>query len=76
MVSVTKAFYQFKRAGKGALSDDSELLHEQIASLQTQNQSLAKQLGKALRSFNAEKPVKLNLSQLLSKEAPTLDFIL
>ena len=44
--------------------EDNEALNEQLAQLQSQSQSLTKQLGKALRSSNFQKPIKLNLSGL------------
>jgi hypothetical protein len=37
---------------------------------------LLKQIGKILRSFNTNQPVKLNLSGLLVKGTEGLDFVL
>ena len=56
--------------------EDNEALNEQLAQLQSQSQTLTKQLGKALRPSNFQKPIKLNLSGLFQRETDQLDYVL
>ena len=61
-------------ADSQSMSENRAVLSEQVYSLQNQNAMITKQIGKLLRQFNQNKPIRLHLNGILTKQS--LDFIL
>lgn len=74
-----RGFYMLKSNAVGSNDNDSRsetkaALYDQIQQCQSQNSELVKQIGKLIRQFGTGKPIKLNLSGLISSQS--LDFVL